>query len=555
MFTILSLVTSVKDYIEIVHKFVETPSPSGLELTNYYDLGAILTYLILTGKSIISGIFTFQWLKNFTSLPLIVPDVASAMISEISVLDGYLHNAFTFLETPISYGNQNVFFYAIEKLSVGLVNSIFLFLPTSAAHIITLRRFMMQGLEAGYLAGLGTLAGNLLWIGSILFGLRFIVIPWLSLDILRYGLGFLLLVKYMWDSYNERRTVLEDLSKRKIFLLNFLLAFTEQSTLFPFLNNISIGSDATILESFPTGSFLEYTSIHFCYLGGLFIGGLTLLQLACWFWENPAFNIYMWAISSFKITTTFSQKFINTCFLYLTMFFAVSNFSYFGFDYTVTNPLGFVHEDRLIDQKSLLETSFLNTKASDRNTRRNRGRHGRRERWKRRVRRYRTFDASLYDQGIYDLFTIEDLNYGFDRFWLRRKIRNHRVRFRFFPGPWMRSFKKQLARPRLESFMGPRVEFFRILFEQAYHPEFHEFRDFKGLKSKPEKASENLTNQKSLFLLNKTQPKTLISIYSEKNQKTQKENLTREYSALRKFIRKIKTRTNTAQILLDNSTN
>jgi hypothetical protein len=73
------------------------------------------------------------------------------------------------------------------------------------------------------------------------------------------------------------------------------------------------------------------------------------------------------------------------------------------------------------------------------------------------------------DDGIYDLFTIEDLNYGFDR-WLRRKMRNHRVRFRFFPGPWMRSFKKQLAKPRLESYAGPRQEFFRILFEQVYHP-------------------------------------------------------------------------------------
>ena len=70
-------------------------------------------------------------------------------------------------------------------------------------------------------------------------------------------------------------------------------------------------------------------------------------------------------------------------------------------------------------------------------------------------------------KGIYDLFTIEDLNYGFDRFWLRRKLRNHRVRFRFFPGPWMRSFKKQLAKPRLESHTGPRMEFFRILFEQV----------------------------------------------------------------------------------------
>ena len=261
------------------------------------------------------------------------------------------------------------------------------------------------------------------------------------------------------------------------------------------------------------------------------------------------------------------------------MFFAVSNLSYFGLDYALTNPFGFIHEDRLVDQKILLETSFLNTKSSDRNTRRNRGRHGRRERWKRRVRRYRTFDASLYDQGVYDLFTIEDLNYGFDRFWLRRKIRNHRVRFRFFPGPWMRSFKKQLARPRLESFMGPRVEFFRILFEQAYHPEFHEFQDSKTSTNLAKGQTQNTTikpssggrpkvgrtENDSQNQNNKSSPLSIslksremnqaennrISFYSEKQQRGTTKSLLKEHSALRKFVRKFKTRTNTAKILLD----
>jgi hypothetical protein len=548
MFTILSLVTSVKDYIEIVHKLVETNPSNNFGVDNYYDFGAILTYLVLSGKELLGSILTFKWLQNIASLPLIIPDVASSMLSEISVLDGSIHNSFRFLETPISYGNQNALFYGIEKFGIGLVNSIFLCIPTSTAHIITLRRFVMQGLEAGYLAGLGTLAGNLIWIGSIVFGLRFIVIPWISLDILRYVLGFLLLVKYMWDSYHERRTVLEDLSKWKIFLLNFLLAFTEQATIYPFLSNLSIGSDATILESFPTGSFMEYTGIHFFYMLGLFVGSLSLLQFTCWFWENPAFNIYMWAMSSLKMTTPFSQKFLNLGFLYLTMLFAVSNLSYFGLDYTLAKPLGLVHEDRLIDQKTLLETSFLNTKASDRNTRRNRGRHGRRERWKRRVRRYRTFDASLYDQGVYDLFTIEDLNYGFDRFWLRRKIRNHRVRFRFFPGPWMRSFKKQLARPRLESFMGPRVEFFRILFEQAYHPEFHEFRNSKKSENS---SGKNAVKTDAFWMLKNGRTNNLVSFYSEKNARQLSENLMKENSALRKFVRKLNTRTNSAQILWD----
>ena len=85
---------------------------------------------------------------------------------------------------------SNLLISNLEKFSIGLINSLFLFIPTSAAHIITIRRFLMQGLEAGYLSGLGSIAGNILWIASILFGWRFIVIPWISLDIFRYLLGF-----------------------------------------------------------------------------------------------------------------------------------------------------------------------------------------------------------------------------------------------------------------------------------------------------------------------------------------------------------------------------
>nr|AOY36049.1 hypothetical chloroplast RF1 [Hariotina sp. MMOGRB0030F] len=562
MFTVLSLVTSIKDYVEIVHKFIET-DPS-FEFKTYYDFGSILTFVILSGKDVISSLLSFQWFQKLWSVPTLIPDIASAMISEISIFDGYFQNTQTFLENPIFYGNNNFFIYCIEKFMIGVLNSIFLCLPTSIAHVITLRRFVMQGLEAGFISGLGTIAGNIVWIGSIIFGLRFVVIPWLSLDLFRYFLGFLLIVKYMWDSYTERRMVLEDLSKYKIFLLTFLLSFTEQTTIYPFMSNLAIGSDSTILESFPTNNLNEFAIVHCCYLIGIFLGSLSFLQFTCWFWENPAFQIYMWLISSLKTTTSIYSKFVNLLFLYLTMICAISNIAYFGLDYTLTNPLGFVHEDRLFDQKTLLETAFLNTKASDRNTRRNRGRHGRRERWKHRVRRYRTFDASLYDQGVYDLLTLEDLNYGFDRFWLRRKIRNHRVRFRFFPGPWMRSFKKQLSRPRLESFMGPRVEFFRILFEQAYHPEFHEFSKvrqnintqnlgqnilkFQEIEtpsiSKNENSQKIGKNTKNIFFSNF---QNRNSIYW--NPIPNKQNkISLEKSTLRKFLRKANNRMKLAKI-------
>jgi hypothetical protein len=476
MISILSLVTSVKDYVEIIHKLIETDS--NFKISNYSDLGPVITFILITLKQFFIDVLSLNWLKTIWDLPIIIPDISSAMISEISVLDGYFHNAFNFLDKPISYGETNIAIYSLEKFSVGLINSLFLCIPTGTTHLITLRRFIMQGLEAGYLAGLGSICGNILWISSIIFGWRFFVIPWLSLDIFRYLLGFVLLVKYMWDSYGDSQKKIDvttTSAKQKIFLLNFLLALTEQTSLYPFISNISIGSESSLLESFPAQNYIEFLSIHGSYILGLVIGCFSLLHLTCWFWENPAFKIYMWVISSFKISTTVYYKVLNFTFLYLTMICAISSIPYYGLDYTLTNPLGFVQDDRILDQKLILETSFINAKASDRNTRRNRGRHGRRERWKRRIRKYRTFDASLYDQGIYDLFTIEDLNYGFDRFWLRRKMRNHRVRFRFFPGPWMRSFKKQLAKPRLESYAGPRQEFFRILFEQVYHPSFHEY--------------------------------------------------------------------------------
>ena len=585
MISILSLVTSVKDYLEVAHKLIEFDSES---FSNYTDLGPILTYVVISLKNFFVDFLSLSWLKNIWSLPIIIPDISSAMISEISVLDGYFHNAFNFLDTPALTTSPKTInlMGGLEKFTIGILNSCFLFLPTSIAHIITLRRFVMQGLEAGYISGLGTIAGNLFWLSSVILGWRFFVIPWLSLDIFRYVLGFILLVKYMWDSYNERKMVLEDLSKRKIFFLNFLLVLTEQTSIYPFISNFSFSPEVSMLETFPADSSSQFLFIHLSYLVGIGLGSFCLLQFTCWFWENPAFKIYMWIISSYKVPTSLYYKALNFIFLYLTMIAAIASIPYYGLDYTITNPLGFVNDDRLVQDKTVLETSFLGTKASDRNTRRNRGRHGRRERWKRRIRKYRTFDASLYDQGIYDLFTIEDLNYGFDRFWLRRKLRNHRVRFRFFPGPWMRSFKKQLAKPRLESYTGPRIEFFRILFEQVYHPAFHARSEIANNTSKStfQKASFGSSSSADPFLsvigknptftprfeetrgiikpdiFSKRDPVFLRntggpvngdsnSAVGDRASYAINNNLIYENSMLRKFVRKLDTRFKTAEIV------
>jgi hypothetical protein len=604
MYTVLSLVTSVKDYIEIAHKLVETqayslqsnPFPTGETGTlldgikNYTEYGSVLTFVILSIKEFLTSFFSLSWLKNIWSYPLIVPDIASAMISEISVYDSYFTNAFSFLENGLNSANynnnlvtvtQNPYLYGFEKFMIGFLNSIFLVLPTSTSHLITVRRFVMQGLEAGYMAGLGTIAGNILWISSIILGWRFIVIPWLSLDILRYILGFILLLKYLWDSSKELNKTsttgtLENNAKTKIFLLNFLLALTEQTSIYPFISNISFGAEGSILEGFygsglQTDNLLQFYAIHGCYLIGILVGCFSLLQFTVWFWENPAFSIYMWMVSSYKVTTSSYYKVLNFVFLYLTMFCAISSIPYFGLDYTITNPLGLIPQDRILYQKSLgsssgpgdkllQETSFLGVNPTDKNSRIRDGVHARRERWKERLIKYQAFDASLYDQGSYDILTIEDLNYGFDRFWLRRKMRNHQIRFRLFPGPWMRSLKKQLNKP---GFTGPRVEFFRILFEQYYHPCFHASNTKKALGSNNNFGNKALAvsdSMDSAIPKGRNQNNNTKSLYSVqanvnnnngvKNKfKTVKDYIhTHQYSALRKFSRYYSNRLNTKSL-------
>jgi hypothetical protein len=550
MVLFLSIITSVKDYIEVVHKLVESEAltiSSGntqLEIesgqygipsvASYNDLGTILTFFILSVKE-----FSSQFLSNVWSIPIVVPKIASAMVSEMPVLDSFTNmtGSFSVLETPLNETVQptslNLFLYSFEKLLLGFINSFFLWLPTSVTHLILLRRFVIQGLEAGYIAGLGTIAGNFLWIFSIIFGLRFLIIPWISLDFVRYILGFVLLTKYMWDCYNEKKIVLEDLSKWKIFTLSFLLALTEQTSIYPFISNISIGPESTIIEPFFTTNLIGFFCIHGSYILGILLGSLSLLHLMCWFWENPAFSLYMWIISFSKMSPGSYYKFVNFSFLYLTMICTICSVPYFGLDYSLTNPVGFVHEDKIFAaetrsniQKPFLETSFLYSKASDRNTRIKRGRRSRAERWKKRLDKYRAFDASLYDQGVFDLFTIEDINYGFDRFWLRRKMRRHVGKFRIARSLLL-NMKKQILKPAIESGKSPRLEFFRILFEQAYHPTFHEYK--KTILKNNEKTSET-KNESTILQLGTPVAEEI--------------NIIQQQSTLRKFIRKFTNRLN-----------
>jgi hypothetical protein len=449
----MTLVTAVKDYIEVVHKLIETSPNYVVQYSNYGDVLTILNFSLSTFKQICLSILSFEWLKQLWYFPILVPEIASSMVSEISILDGNFHTMLTFLDKPIidnsANGNLSLPLICFEKLFTGLVNSLFIWIPTSTATFICFRRFIMQGVEAGFAAALGTMIANIFWLTSLLFGLRFIVVPWVSLDLFRYWLGFLLLMKYFWDNrfaYKEVKhtSVFGKKTLNNIFCFHFLLALTEQTSLYPFLSNFSISAQSTMLESFPSENFFEFSLVHISYLIGIFIGSYSIINLICWFWQDPAYRFYFWLMNKFKkLRVADLVRPIHLLFQSITVAFAFSSLPYFGIEYAITNPLGFLPNDQAFHQ--FKQTSFLTHPTSPTYYRSRLNfpnqKFFRYEDWAEYYHRNIPLDTSLYDQGSYRLYTMEDLNYGTDYEWIRRrsdkiKIRSRLKRLRWFPRNW-----------------------------------------------------------------------------------------------------------------------
>ena len=471
----MSLVTVIKDYIEIVHKIIETSPTYLVQHSTYADSTTLYFYLVNTIKNIFTDLLSLGFFQKIAALPIIVPSIADSMISEISVLDGTFHNLFTFLDTPLFYPkNDFLLSVCLEKFFIGLFNSLFLWLPTSAATFICLRRFVMQGLEIGYIAAIGTMTANLFWLICVLFGIRWVVIPWMSLDILRYWLGFILLIKYFWDNRLPAKEMKSDLSVnltktkfgfntiiviflqsfqfhgkvtnpiQQTFFFHFLLSFTEQTSLYPFLSHFSLSAQSTYLESFPSNTFIDFITIHSFYLLGIFIGSFSFINCICWFWEEPAYQVYLWTVKNFqKIRVSDMVRITHFIFQTLTILFACASLPYFSIEYFITKPLGFLPNDQLFHNSQ--NNAFLTHSTSPVLYRSPyyfpRQRFFRYDDWAEYYGKNIPLDTSLYDQGAYRLYPIEDLHYGADYEWTRRrsnhvKIRSRMKRIMWFPRNW-----------------------------------------------------------------------------------------------------------------------
>ena len=392
----MSFVSVTRDYIEFLSTS-NTPVNTDFQITNKFIIETLFYYL----KTGFSYLVTFQWVRDFTLLPIILPQASVSILKETF-----------FLETP-----SKIFFKFLERpgldfnpFLLGFFNSIFLTLPFSVTHIIAIRRLIIHGIPAAAFWMGGYFFGQILFLTAVLFGFRPLLIPLLTCEPLTYFLGFIISLRVIYgmtlEPLKELRVWAWNRSPFKdFFITSFLLSWCEQSCFFQYLGNISLNTKSTILEGFTSTNLFSNYFIHFLYLGGISLGCVFFTCL----WGFLILQVKNLCII---YTPLFVSRFIQTInkgTFILTLSLSLSSLCFYSFDYLVTNPLGFVSQD-----KSFKNTIFDQYNVPD---------------FHELVGTIQSleFDVSLFDRGRYLIFpdtpqfySYEDFNYQGEADWTSR---------------------------------------------------------------------------------------------------------------------------------------
>ena len=394
----MSLVSFIRDYNELL---INLSDSLGNQLTFSKVITGSIFYILETLKYTVYYILSFQWLRDFTLLPLIIPQNSEAIFSENLFLETPTKVFFEFLEIPSI--DQN-------KFVLGFFNSFFLTLPITITHIIAFRRLIIQGIPAAFFSFLGFIIGQTLFIICVTFGIRIILIPWLSLEPLNYIIGLILIFQIVYSMVGENLISLKwnnDLHKtffKKFFISNLILSWCEQSCIFQYFSNITLTGNPSILEGFSTKITLASFFSHSYYILGIFLGSI----LFSFLWMFVIWQIKNLILSLTRISpATFIQTVNRGTFL-VVLGFTLSSLPFYGFDYLVTGPLGFVSQDNVF-KKTLLDQNEIKDPIISSQTKQDVPLN---------------FDISTFDRGRYlafprtgNVYSFEDLNYRGELDW------------------------------------------------------------------------------------------------------------------------------------------
>lgn len=398
----MSFVTAIRDYVEALNAISES---LGQNLTVTSFLSETLLYVLKTLQSGLLYIVSLQWIRDFTLLPIVLPQISSAIFKETFFLETPSKVFFEFLEIPDLHQN---------KFLLGFFNSFFLSLPFSIVHILSVRRLLIQGLPSGVYSIGGYLGGQILFLTFTVFGIRQILVPWLTLEPLNYILGLIVIFRMIYSMTQENLTESKGWflpQYRGYFLTSFLLAWCEQSSIFQYLGNITLSSNVTLLESFSSNSSISSFLTHFLYIIGISCG----CAIFTCFWGFLFLQVKNWCILYTPLFLSSFIQLINKTSFVLALGLSLSSIPFYGFDYIMTGPFGFLSQDILFkntvfDQTRLKDVGGVGLLSSPESTY-----------------KYVDLDVAPFDRGDYltapdvsQPLSFEDLNYRGEFDWTTR---------------------------------------------------------------------------------------------------------------------------------------
>lgn len=389
----MSFVSVIRDYVEVLNNLNDSFSSGAVPLSDVVKETGL--FFLKTFQSLFFYLISFQWVRDFTLLPITIPQLSTSLIQEKFVLENSTSSFLNFLE--IQNFSQNSFF-------VGFINSLFLTLPISVIHILTIRRLYIKGTPSAVYSIGGYLTGQLFFITCVILGIRIIIIPWFSLEPLNYILGIILLFKVIASMTKENLQEVNSWDApqyKEFFITSFLIAWCEQTSIFQYLGNLNFG---------PTTSLLEITQFsglpqHILYMLGLTFGSV----LFTLFWGILCFQVKNYILQYSPFLLTKFARSINTGCIIICIGLSLSSIPFYGLDYLITKPLGFISQDRVFRNTILSQYTIKDFVNQLGLSVENKG-FG--------------FDTTPFDRGRYGILppdlSFEDLNYRGETEWQGR---------------------------------------------------------------------------------------------------------------------------------------
>jgi hypothetical protein len=331
----MSFVTALRDYVDLIN--ATSDSLSG-NLTLQEFLKQTFLYSLESLKLAIISLFTAQWIRDLAFLPIKAPQISLSIFQEAYIpSNSPFLSSFSFLETPFLLGN---------KFFIGFINSFFACLPLSASHVLSGRRLFVQGVPAGFASGFGTLLGQFCFLTCVVLGIRPIVIPWVSFQQFSVLLAFVIFLSIVYTIAHQRSFQIVKISERSLlfrfFLINFFLAWCEQSSFFQYLGNININASGSVLESFFLSNSFSSLLVHLSYLFGFLIGGFFFTSF---FVFGSLFLRDLWLKWTYTGMSRLIQR-INFWSMTFLIAFCFSSLPFYGVDLFVAKPIGFLPEEK-----------------------------------------------------------------------------------------------------------------------------------------------------------------------------------------------------------------